>query len=271
MAAVPPGLVAVAWREVQWIWRDRVALFLVVGVPLVAFAVLSFTFSSAVVRDLRVDVVDADRTETSSIFVQAVNAAPGVAVTRRSTDLNGAMQAVRSGAAIAAVYIPRNLERDVQAGKRPQIVIFHNKQYFTPGNIASGALSAALTAGIAELPRTPHRGGYAPGLLVVEQYVLTNPAMNYAQFLLRAILPMVLHVVIAIAAGYAVGSELSRRDMREWLVAADGHALTALVGKLMPYFGLFVLILVIAAFTIHDGFMIPFRGDPVVGGRARGR
>ncbi len=268
MAYPQTGLVAVAWREVRWIWQDRVALFLVVGVPLLAFAVLSFTFSSAVVRDLRVDVVDADRTETSSIFVQAVNAAPGVAVTRRSTDLNGAMQAVRSGEAIAAVYIPRNLERDVQAGKRPQIVIFHNKQYFTPGNIASGALSAALTAAIAELPRAPQRGGYALGPLVVEQYVLTNPAMNYAQFLLRAILPMVLHVVIAIAAGYAVGSEFSRRNMREWLAAADGDALTALIGKLMPYFGIFVLLLVIAAFTIHDGFMIPFRGDPVVAGLA---
>ena len=46
------GLIAVAWREVQWIWRDRVALFLVVGVPLLAFALLSLTFSNAVVRDL---------------------------------------------------------------------------------------------------------------------------------------------------------------------------------------------------------------------------
>ena len=46
------------------------------------------------------------------------------------------MHAVRSGEAIGAVYIPRGLERDIAAGKRPQIVIFYNKQYFTPGNIA---------------------------------------------------------------------------------------------------------------------------------------
>lgn len=268
MVRPPSGLIAVAWREVQWIWHDRVALFLVAGVPLLAFALLSLTFSNAVVRDLRVDVVDADNTQTSALFVQAVNAAPGVAVTRRSTDLTGAMQAVRSGEAIAAVYIPRNLERDVQAGKRPQIVIFHNKQYFTPGNIASGALSAALSAAIADLPAAAHRGAYAPGPLVVEQYVLTNPALNYAQFLLRAILPMVLHVVIAIAAGYAVGSEFARRDMTEWLATADGDVLTALVGKLLPYFGLFVVMLVIAALTIHDGFLVPFRGDPLVAGLA---
>jgi ABC-2 type transport system permease protein len=72
------GLVAVALREVDWIWHDRVALFLVLGVPLLAFAILSLTFSNAVVRELRVDVVDSDLSPTSAIFVQAVNAAPGV-------------------------------------------------------------------------------------------------------------------------------------------------------------------------------------------------
>jgi ABC-2 type transport system permease protein len=264
----PEGLVAVMLREVDWIWHDRVALFLVLGVPLLAFAILSLTFSNAVVRDLRVDVVDADRTQTSAIFVQAVNAAPGVAVARRSTDLNGAMRAVRSGEAIGAVYIPRNLERDIEAGKRPQIVVFHNKQYFTPGNIASGALTGALSAAMADLPKAPGRGGYALGPLVVEQYVLTNPAMNYAQFLLRAILPMVLHVVIAISAGYAVGSEFGRRNLEEWLRTAGGDPLTALIGKLAPYFGIFVVLLVVAAFTIHDGFEVPFRGDSLIAGVA---
>ena len=52
------------------------------------------------------------------------------------------MHAIRSGEAIAAVYIPRDLERDIIGGRRPQIVIFYNKQFFTPGNIASSALQA---------------------------------------------------------------------------------------------------------------------------------
>ena len=56
-------------RELAWIWHDRVALFLVIGVPLLAFAVLSLTFSNAVIRDLRVDVVDQDQSRTSMTFV----------------------------------------------------------------------------------------------------------------------------------------------------------------------------------------------------------
>ena len=257
-----PGFLSVAARELNWLRHDVVGLALVLVIPLLAIAVLSLTFSNAVVRNLQVDVVDQDQTRTSLTFVQAVNAAPGVKVTRRSTDLNGAMHAVRSGEAIAVVYIPRGLERDIDAGKRPQIVIFENKQYFTPGNIASSALTSAVSAAIADLPASGSaRAGYQPSPLTVEQYVLTNPALNYAQFLLRAILPMVLHVVIAITGGYAVGSEFGRRNMRDWLAAAGGDPLTALVGKLAPYLGIFLMLMVVIAITIHGAFEVSFRGD----------
>ncbi|HEX9525104.1 MAG TPA: ABC transporter permease [Reyranella sp.] len=268
-APLGPGLVGVAVRELRWLWHDRVALALVIAVPVIAIALLSLTFSNAVIRDLRVDVVDQDRTQASMTYVQALNAAPGVNVTRRSTDLNAAMHAIRSGEALAAVYLPRDLERDIVAGKRPQVVIFYNKQYFTPGNVASSALAAAVSAGTADLPVTPAGStGFAPGPLVVEQYVLTNPALNYAQFLLRAILPTVLHIVVAIAAGYAVGSEFSSRSMGEWLEAAGGDPLTALVGKLAPYFGIFVLLLIAAGLTVHRGYEVPFRGSAALTGAA---
>ena len=74
------GIVDVVLREVAWICRDKVVLLLVVGIPLIAFALLTATFSNAVVRDLRVDVVDQDRSKTSETFVQAINSAPGVTV-----------------------------------------------------------------------------------------------------------------------------------------------------------------------------------------------
>jgi len=258
------GIVDVAVREVVWLWRDKVALLLVVGIPLIAFAILAATFSNAVIRDLRVDVVDQDRSRTSETFVQAISSAPGVNVARRSSDLNGAMHAVRSGEAIAAVYIPENLERDITGGRRPQVVIFFNKQFFTPGNVASSSLQAAVSAAVADLQAGPHSAAFTPGPLIVEQYVLTNPALNYAQFLLRAILPTVLHIVIAISAGYAVGSEFGSRNMQEWLATAGDSMLIALVGKLAPYFGIFLVMMAVGLGVIHGIFEIPFRGDPVL-------
>ncbi len=263
-----PGFLLVATRELRWMRRDRVALFLALGVPIIAFTILAAIFSNAVIRNLRVTVVDADRSPTSLIYVQAVASAPGVSVADRSSDMTSATHAIRSGDAIAAVYIPENFERDLVAGRRPQIVAFYNRQYFTPGNSASAAISNAVAAATATLPRTSNSESYAPGPLVVEQYVLTNPALNYTQFLLRAILPTVLHVVTAIAGGYAVGSEFSRRSLRTWLRAAGGSALTALVGKLAPLFAIFMMMMVVDAGIIHELYSVPFRGDSVLMGAA---
>ena len=52
------GLLRVAVREVDWLRHDVVALAVVLVIPLLAIAALSLTFSNAVIRGLRVDVVD---------------------------------------------------------------------------------------------------------------------------------------------------------------------------------------------------------------------
>jgi ABC-2 type transport system permease protein len=259
------GLIAVASRELRWIWRDKVALILVLAIPLISFAILAATFSSAVIRDLKIDIVDQDNSATSMAFIDTVSASPSLLVAGRSTDLNGAMTSIRSGKAIAALYVPRDFERDLLAGKRPQAVIFANKQYLTPGNVAANGLQAALSNAVANLPKASAAvSSGAPGVLAVEQFVLSNPGLNYAQFLLRAILPTILHVLIACAAGYAVGSEFGQRDMRAWLASAGGSPLTALAGKLLPYGAIFLGLMMVGLVIIHGLFGIPFKGDPVM-------
>ena len=265
-----PGMLLVASRELRWMLRDRLALFLAIGLPLIAFATLAWIFSNAVIRDLRVTIVDSDRTPTSMNYIQALASAPGLRVAERSGDLTAAMHAIRSGDTLAAVYIPENFERDLIGRKRPQIVMFYNRQFFTPGNNASASMSSAIAAATAGLP-SPIQQAKAPatiGSLVVEEYVLTNPALNFAQFLMRAILPTTLHVVIAIAAGYAVGSEFSSRSAAAWLRAAGGSPLAALVGKLAPLFAIFMLMLVVVAGIVHGLFNIPFRGNATIVGAA---
>lgn len=259
-----PGFVLVAARELRWIVKDRVALFLMVGVPLIAFAILGLTFSNAVIRGLNTVVVDADHTASAQTLISSIDAAPGVSLSQRTDDLSAAMTAIRTGKAIAAVYIPVKFEEDLLAGRRPQVSLFYNTQFLTPGNSAAKALTDAINGGIdalaPELPKAPA----TIGSLVVEQYVLTNPALNYAQFLLRALLPMVLHVVTAISTCYAVGSEFSRRRGRAWLRCAGGRPLTALAGKLAPLFAIFMLQMVVELLIIHAAYRIPFRGDAVM-------
>src|SRR6476646_8158693 len=112
-----PGFLLVARREWRWLLHDRAALILIFGVPLFAFVVLAAVFSHPVIRDLGVVVVDADRSETSRAFAEEMAASPGLAIAERAGDLGSAARAIRSGEAIAALYLPANFERDLKAGR----------------------------------------------------------------------------------------------------------------------------------------------------------
>jgi len=258
-----PGFWLVARREWRWIRRHHLALILIFGVPLFGFAVLTAVFSHPVIRGLGVVVVDADRSDTSRAFVEQVAASPNLSIVERAGDLASAARAIRGGDAIAAVYIPADFERDLKAGRRPQVVAFYNQQFLTAAGIALSGLSDSLASAV-DSAASAARGApqaSAIGSLVAETIVLVNPAKNYAQFLLRTLLPMVLHVVIALAAGYAVGSEFSQRSMRTWLACAGGNPIVALAGKLAPLFAIFFGIMLSTPLILEGLLGISFKGN----------
>ena len=258
-----PGFWLVAKREWRWLLHDRVAIILIFGVPLFAFVVLGLVFSHPVIRGLGVVVVDEDRSETSRAFVEQVAASPGLSIVARAGDLATASRAIRSGAAIAAVYVPANFERDLKAERRPQVVAFYNQQFLTAAGIASQGMSDALAAAAGSVAPAGRAAPAASriGALVAETIVLVNPQKNYAQFLLRALLPMVIHAVIGLAAGYSVGSEFRRRSMRAWLACAGGNPIVALAGKLAPLFAIFLVIMLAVSLVLEGLFEISFKGD----------
>src|ERR1700681_2491989 len=147
--ASKPGFLRVARRECQWLFNDRVALLLMFAEPLVAFVVLTTVFSHPVIRGLGVRVVDEDRSYTSRAMVEYVAASLSLHIVDRSGTLTTAAQDIRSGKAISAIYIPPDFERDLKAGRRPQVVGFYNQQFLTAAGIASSGLSDVLSAAAA--------------------------------------------------------------------------------------------------------------------------
>jgi ABC-2 type transport system permease protein len=261
--ASKPGFLMVARRECQWLFHDRVALLLIFGVPLFAFVVLTTVFSHPVIRGLGVTVVDEDKSDASRALVEYVAASPSLKIVDRSGTLSTAVRDIRSGKAISAVYIPPDFERDLKADRRPQVVGFYNQQFLTAAGIASSGLSDSLSAAAA-VTAPASRAAPAPasiGTITGVTIALVNPQKNYAQFLLRALLPTIIHVVITLAAGYSVGSEFRRRNAREWLESAGGDPVTALAGKLAPLFGIFFLIMLAEPLVLEGVLQVPFRGD----------
>jgi ABC-2 type transport system permease protein len=256
-----PGFLLVARRELRWLLHDRAALILIFALPLFGFVVLSAAFARPVVHHLSTVIVDQDRSATSRAFIEEVAVSPSLTIVERAADLSSAARAIRSGDAVAALYIPPDFERDLRAERRPQVVAFYNQQYLTAASIAAAGLNDSLTAAVqaAAGPAAPKASPI--GSLIAETIVQVNPEKNYAQFLLRSLLPMVLHVVIAIAAGYSVGSEFRRRSVRAWLACAGGDPIVALAGKLAPLFAIFFVIMLVQPLIMEGLFGISFKGN----------
>jgi len=237
--------------------HDRPALIVIFGLPFFAFFVLSATFSNPVLRGLGTVVVDEDRSELSRAFIEQVSASPFLKIVGNYGDLASAARAMRAGDAASVIYLPDNFERDLRAGRRPTVVGFYNQQYLTAAGVAAQALQDSLSSVLPpEAPAAVRVGSFS-----TETIALVNPERNYAQFLLRSLLPVILHFAIIMAGGYSVGSEFAKRSMRAWLSCAGGRPLVALTGKLAPLAGIFFFIMLTVAVILEGFFEIQFRGS----------
>ena len=231
----PTGLFAVAAREVRWILRDPVARFLLFGVPVIAFAAAR----PHVQPRGRPRARYRRRRHGQLRDVAAVRADPR----GRARDHRSQTRADDLGAAASGDPRRPRHRRDLPAagvrqGCAGRAARRARSRSSTPSSSRREATREEASATRWRLPaprwrpRARRVGDHAepgPGL-VPEEYVLANPALNYAQFLLRAVLPTVLHVVIAISAGLAVGSEFRRRSMRAWW-DISGHSIAHRIGR----------------------------------------
>ena len=123
----------------RWIWRDQAALFLAIGVPLIAFALLAATFSNAVIRGLHVSVVDPDRSQTSMTFVQAIELGARRQRAPRYFDLTArctpSARARRSQRSTSL----QHLERDIFGGQGGRKSSFSTTSSFSPPAISPPA------------------------------------------------------------------------------------------------------------------------------------
>lgn len=264
-----PGPVLVARRELRRIARRPALSFFVLAFPLLVFLMLASIFRAGVPTDLPVAVLDLDRSALSRQIVQAVDAAPEVAVAHRPLDLSEARHLVLSGQAYGVVLVPAEFERDLRAGRRPEAVLFYNNQFMTPGSAVARSVQTALAnvnAGIAVSMRVAqgearHHAVQAVNPIPVQQSPLFNPTLDYVHFLLAALMPASLQIFICAATAYAVALERSRPGGLRAMARLGGGVVPAMLGKLLPYTVIFATVLALGDALLLFVYGMPFNGS----------
>src|SRR5258708_28537933 len=187
-----PGFWLVFWREIGWLRRRPFLLAFVTIVPLALMGLLTGIFSAGLATRLPIAVLGLDSSDLSRSIIRMVEATSDTAVSERVGELAEGRGMILSGKVHGLLMLPRNLERDVFAGRRPEVVFFYNTQTLTIGNLTVRGVNAAIPTASAGI-RLSLRSEQGEPLelaqadlqpIPVQTHALFNPTLNYVYFLL---------------------------------------------------------------------------------------
>lgn len=264
-----PGFWLVFWRELGWLRRRPFLLIVTTIAPLCLIALLTAIFNVGLVTRLPIGVLDLDGSDLSRSVVRLVDATPDTAVALRVGDLAEGRSMILSGRIDGLLMLPHNLERDVLAGRRPEIVFFYNSQMMTTGNLVLRGVNAAVPSAAVGIrlslrtaqgqPMEAAQASISP--IPVQTNALFNPTLNYIHFLLAALLPSVLQIVVVTTSAYSAGLDLETRHRVRILRRLGGGLWSAIAGKLLPYTLLYLMVLCLADAVLFGVYGLPLRGS----------
>ncbi|MDM9627794.1 ABC transporter permease [Rhizobium sp. S152] len=264
-----PGFLLSFRRELDRFYRTPFLIFLTIGLPLLLMGLLAVVFSAGLATRLPIAVLDLDGSDLSRTIVRTVDGTPDAGVAFRVADLSEGRRLILAGKVHGLLYLPEHLERDVFAGRRPEVVFFYNTQTLTTGNLTLRGVSAAIPsveAGIRLQLRTAEGqpldlalADLAP--VSVQVNPLFNPTLNYAHFLLAALLPSVLQVIIVTTMTYTVGRDAATPHRFHVMRRLGGGLWPAIAGKILPYTVLFLAVLGISDAVLFGLLEMPLRGE----------
>jgi ABC-2 type transport system permease protein len=272
MTPASGGFGRVLTREVRRLVRSPRAWLLFAVLPAMAAAVLVRVLWAEVPADLPVAVVDLDRSALSRQVARMIDATPSVRVAAVAGSTGEGAQLARAGRVYGTITVPRAFERDVLRGAAPSLIVDYNAQWLVPGSLLrrdARAAGATLSAVVEAAGRQARGQGRADARAQVEPirvhaHALFNPQLNYAHFLLPALLPAMLQLFVLLAAIAVVGEELKRGTAGDWLEAAGGRLAPAIAGKLAPVIAWFSLAGLAMVWLLFRTLGAPMRGDWVV-------
>jgi len=266
---IRPGFWLVFWREVDWLRRRPFLLGLTTIVPLAQMALLAAVFSAGLATRLPIGVLDLDSSDLSRTIIRMVDATPDSAVAVRVGDLAEGRGLILSGKIHGLLMLPRDLQRDVFAGRRPEVVFFYNTQTLTTGSLTARGVTAAVPTAAAGIrlslrsaqgqPMESAEADLQP--IPVQIHALFNPTLNYVYFLLTALIPSILQVIMVTTSSYSVGLDVETRHRLRVLRRLGGGLWPAMAGKILPYTILFMLVLGLSDTLMFTGFGLPRRGQ----------
>lgn len=213
-------------KEFKQFMRNAILPRIALVVPLMVMLVAPLV-TTMDVRDVRVAVVDHDRTVASRRMADKVAASPYFTLVARPTAYAGALRLIEDGRADIVLTIPAGYGRDLGSGRAaPRVQITANAVNAAKAQIGASYLSQ-LTAAQA-VPTDGRR------LAVQYRY---NPTLDYRAYMIPALMTLLLLILCGVLPALNIVSEKEIGTIEQINVTPVGR-LAFTMGKLIPFWAI---------------------------------
>ena len=183
-------------KEFIQIRRNSFLPKLILVFPVVIMCVMPWVMSMEV-KNIRVDVVDNDRSTTSQKMVHSIEASRYFIFGGQKPTYKAAIAEIEHGKADVVLVIPQDFGKDLAKGLQPKVLIAANAVNGTKGSMGSAYLSQIVTAAVRtnEVPSGAVGGassGTVGGASLLSTLLLYNKGQNYKLYMIPALLAIVM-------------------------------------------------------------------------------
>jgi len=251
-------VLAVGRKEFVQLRRDRRILPMILLMPVVQLLLYGFAATQDV-RNVRLALVDEARTPATRQLRQRLDAS-GTFRVFEVRGRAGIEEAMLAGRALVGLVLPAGMEPNLLAGRDPGIEVYADGSDPNTATVAAGYLQRILAGGL-----TGDRAARAPAArtgpeAVLVPRVLYNPSLRSRDFMVPAVVAMVLLMMTALMTALAIVREYERGTI-EQLVVTPLRPAELLAGKLLPYVVIAFIDVLLVVTVGSVGFNVPIRGS----------
>lgn len=255
-------------QELKGCVSDTGVLVFLVLVPLGYPLLYSYIYSQEVVRNIPVAVVDLSQSSLSREFLRKVDATPDIAIAQNCTNIAAARRLMEEDRVKGIIYIPQKFARNVENGTESHISIYCSMaSFFYYKAILSGCTEVSLAMNsviqgkrIGGATNEEIRIFTAP--LPNRAVGLSNPTTGFADFVIPAILVLIIQQIMLLGIGMRMGTLYSEgKKSPKGLIGKSAAYLT--ITAPMAAYVLCVIPRIFGLSQIADGttlllFMLPY-------------
>lgn len=256
-------------REINWIFTDIDLLAMLIVAPLFYSLFYATMYMNKVEVEIPVAVYDEDHSAESLSFIKELNAHPKIKITFELTSINDIEKLLIEEKVQGVIFFPNDFSKNLKLSNVARIKLYLNTHRFLHSNDLNKAvnevgLNKSRNIRIGYFNSKGFSNGQAEQLaepLRDNVNLLFNPAESYGDFLIPAILVLVLQQTLFMGLGQSVAKENEEKRFYELKTLSSGNSFIAITGKISFHLLLY-LSYALLFFSVHlNVFKIDFRGS----------